>query len=153
MFNLILISKIRYPMFWMSKLPQLVKETSPIVFSRMGYPSSIKPRRLESMGSRLTRSISQVSNLSKPTRSLKRSFSIVSNNSVSNLRQSSRNSRSRSGSQRGPNGTLTVPLPNRTIRRLKSWSRLRDLNICFVIASEDWLHPERGFYLVLPVEN
>ena len=84
------------PVFWHNKLPQLVREAAPIVFSR---PASFtRPgRRLEVpvlRVSSITRSISQVSNISRPTRSqLKRSLSIVSSYS-SHRRNSSRSSRS-----------------------------------------------------------
>ena len=80
------------PVFWHNKLPQLVREAAPIVFSR---PASFtRPgRRLEVPVLRvrsITRSISQVSNISRPTRSqLKRSLSIVSSYS-SHRRNSSR---------------------------------------------------------------
>ena len=111
------ISKIRVPMFWLSKLPKLVKEPAPIVFSRL---TPLKPtRRMEVTGlNRLTRSISQVSNMSRPTRSLRRSLSIVSSYS-----RSARNSRSRSGSQQRTlqvplNQCITLPIPERSQRRL-----------------------------------
>ena len=107
----IMISKLRDPMFWQSKLPKIIRDAAPIVFSRPQLASNKPGRRMEVaglMGSRLTRSISQVSNLSKPTRSqLKRSFSIVSNYSV--LSRNSRNSRSRSNSQKRAGATLSPP--------------------------------------------
>ena len=109
-----MISKIRLPIFWHNKLPQLVREADPIVFPRQ--TSLIKPgRRLEvpvlRVGS-LTRSISQVSSFSRPTGAhLKRSLSIVSRHSVvlSCSRHSSRCSRSQT-----PRNTLA---PGRKSRR------------------------------------
>ena len=109
-------------MFWLSKLPKLVKEPAPIVFSRL---TPLKPtRRMEVGLNRLTRSISQVSNMSRPTRSLKRSLSIVSSYS-----RSARNSRSRSGSQQRTlqvpySQNITLPIPERTHRRFHSVFRV-----------------------------
>ena len=105
----IVSSKIRSPIFWLNKLPQLVREADPIVFPR---PASFtKPGcRLEvpvlRVGSRLTRSISQVSSFSRPNGAhLKRSLSIVSRHS----RNSSHCSRSQT-----PRNTL---VPVRESRR------------------------------------
>ena len=105
----LMFSKLRYPMFWQSKLPKIVKASAPLFFPRL---SSVKPRRLEIVGG-LSRSISQVSSLSKPTRSqLKRSLSIVTNRSM-NISSISNYRRSRSTSQPRAQtlgvATLTVP--------------------------------------------
>ena len=110
----IVSSKIRSPIFWLNKLPQLVREADPIVFPR---PASFtKPGcRLEvpvlRVGSRLTRSISQVSSFSRPNGAhLKRSLSIISRHSGA---LSSRNSSHCSRSQT-PRNTL---VPVRESRR------------------------------------
>ena len=73
-------------MFWVAALPALVKEESPIVFSRSlgGGGGGGMPRKgLTVPGVKLSRSISQVSNFSRPSSSnLRRSLSIVSNYSM-----------------------------------------------------------------------
>ena len=108
-----MVPKCAYFIYLWPKLPDLVKDVSPVVFSRL--PSLNKPtRRLEvpvlRVGSRLTRSISQVSNLSRPTRSqLKRSLSIVSTWSSRNSRQSSA-SRSSSQQRQAARNTLAAPV-------------------------------------------
>ena len=81
------LSKLRVPMFWVAKLPALVKEESPIVFSRPllggGVGGGGWTKKGLGVPGKLTRSISQVSNISKPSRSnLKRSLSIVSSYSM-----------------------------------------------------------------------
>ena len=71
-------------MFWVAALPALVKEESPIVFSRsLGGGGGMPRKGLTVPGVKLSRSISQVSNFSRPSSSnLRRSLSIVSNYSM-----------------------------------------------------------------------
>ena len=65
-------------MFWVGELPVLIKSQSPVVF-----PGPGKGRRGLGVGGMLSRSISQVSQISRPSRSqLRRSLSIVSSYSM-----------------------------------------------------------------------
>ena len=123
-------SKIRLPIFWLNKLPQLVTQAAPIVFS--GTTSFTKPsRRLEvpvlRVRSRLTRSISQVSSFSRPIRPhLKRSLSIVSSHSGV---VSSRNSSHSSRSQTPGNMLISV----RSSKRSDEWYRIEEGTVSYTI--------------------